>query len=235
MTVEPELSNQDLELQMGIHSELSTDLQQYARYTLNGDNIVLDFPAIQFENLDFKDGISRAMSKFGGAMKKNQTTQQVEIWFTRHCEKDTQSFTAHVTQKQQTKIQSYPGNTTINKQENLRGEKKVMNEKMTMDEYIKSNGIYVSAKNCKIGDTFIITAPFYFEKQTFKDEEKISCFIDVEKEPSKEKMKIRLNKENCGNLIGTFTTDGAQWTGKRIRILNIKRYNLGEGFIYAPA
>jgi len=104
-----------------------------------------------------------------------------------------------------------------------------------MENYLKNDSLYVSKNNSSVGDIFRIVSSFYFEEQDFKGEKKTSCFIDVEKESSREKMKIRLNKENAANLVGIFTTDGSKWVGQRIRILKLQRYNIGEGFIYAPA
>ncbi|MCL1976903.1 MAG: hypothetical protein FWG55_02165 [Candidatus Bathyarchaeota archaeon] len=230
---EPKLPQWAHELKSDIQGLLSEEYQRAARWKIDDEDcLILDFPAIHLSDLDFKSGLTCALREFHGLLHKNYTTLQTELIFPRP---PTPGPTGVVS--------SYPavqkvGNTTttaIREYEKGKIEVKNMNNNLTMEAYLqKNNNLYVSKTNSHVGDIFRVVSPFYFEEQEFKGEKKTSCFIDVEKEPSREKMKIRLNKENAANLVGIFTTDGNKWIGQRVRILKLQRYNIGEGFIYAP-
>jgi hypothetical protein len=245
------------QLQQGITQLLCSEYQQAAYFTFNDDFLFLEFPQIDNHDLDLSGGITRALSHYGGAMSKDGETGQYVAVFQKPKNIPhpvaVEHFTATVNiQSNPTTMVDYT--TTTNKTAPCEVKKIMSNQNnqqpvsekivnMSFDEFDaktrSADSSYVSKANSKIGDIFTITAPFYFVENTFEGKTKIDMMLKVVKGNESAEMKIRLNKDNRGNLVPTFGRDSAGWTGKKIRILNMKTWNIGgktvEAFVYAPA
>ncbi|MCL2642795.1 MAG: hypothetical protein FWD52_04710 [Candidatus Bathyarchaeota archaeon] len=236
-------------LQKEIAFFLSGDYLRATHWQYDGEGITLDFPAVEFADVDLeKTGLLKATQILNGEARKNPQTLQTEFFFPKPNPQP--PMVVHV-------VPPIPqSNTLVTNNNNInRGENTVSNNSnnnsvsgnnstnsnssssssMTMEEYVKPNSVYVSPKTCAIGDFFRIVGPYYFEAVTYEGKTKEVCFINVIKEANNTSMKVKLNKENAANLASTFTDNKANWDGKRIRIINKKTYQQGEGFVYAPA
>lgn len=230
---------------------LTEEYRLASHWEYTDEELYLSFPAFTFEAVDLvKSGLNRVTSHFKAEQYMDRHTKNL-VW---RIPKPLHPTLDGIKEKQQqqqvvSEVESVPQQTcgvvapsylNDNKSESFsRGEKRDMSENnqnqnnISMDDYIKSNGIFVSPKTCTIGDTFRITKPFYFEKSKYEPNKDV-CFIDVVKEATNAEMKIKLNKENAANLAGTFTNNRDAWVGKRIRIISKKTYQMGDAFVYAP-
>jgi hypothetical protein len=235
-----------LELQKNIDNLLNDEYRSLAHYQYTSSTLILDFPTKLDNNLNMSAGLTQALNKFNGTMYLNKTTQRTNLEFpnpqtTTTAAVDNVSPFKHVTAKMVTQNEQVQTSTSYQTQQNgntnphshqqeKRGEKTIMN----MNDYLKSNGNWISTKNCKIGDVFKIKEPPYFEETTYEDKTSIQCVVKVIKEADNQEMNMRLNKSNAQILADNYGTDVTTWIGKRVRIITTKTYNNGTGFIYAP-
>ncbi|MDR0797686.1 MAG: hypothetical protein LBE70_03070 [Nitrososphaerota archaeon] len=234
-----------LELQKNINNLLSEEYKSLAHYQYTNQTLILEFPTKLDNNLNMSAGLTHALNKFNGTMYQNKTTQRTNLEFpnpqTTTAAADNVSPFKHVTAKMVIQNEQVPtnyNNSSYQAQQNSgntnspqqRGEKNIMN----MNDYLKSNGNWISTKNCKIGDVFKIKEPPYFEETTYEDKTSIQCVVKVTKEADNQEMNMRLNKSNAQILADNYGTDVTTWTGKRVRIITTKTYNNKTGFIYAP-
>jgi len=93
------------ELKQGVYNLLSSEYRLAARWKIDGDYLILDFPAIQLSALDFKSGLTRALSEFNGETVYNRVTLQTELKFPKPTKQE-QVVSSYPAQQQQV------GNTT---------------------------------------------------------------------------------------------------------------------------